>query len=331
MRCQLRYTPIYLVRKEYNANRPTRQMDKIRIFLMSRNSSRFFLFMLLFGFVGAACSPVLALPLPKTATPERLPTASAIPSPSPSPVPATATATVVATCSETTGSLETGVIDTGMLATPMRYKVYLPPCYTFNKNKHYPVLYLLHGQGSTEDQWIRIGAAETADQLMASGDIPPFIIVFPFDYSYKQPPEYSFEDVFVQMLIPKIDSNYRTLSVAKYRAIGGLSRGGAWALHIGALHPNLFGTIGGHSPAIFYADDKSLPRNLLAIPAGMLPRIWLDAGDKDSEYSVVAPFEEFLSKNGIPHEWHVYIGWHNEEYWSAHMIRYLSWYAQAWK
>ena len=327
MRCQLRYTPILLVRKEYNANRPTRQMDNIRIFQMSHNSSRFFLFMLFFGLLGVACSPVRALPQQNTSVPERLPTAGATPSPSSVPV----TATVVAACRETTGSFETGLIDSSLLATPMRYKVYLPACYIFDKDKHYPVLYLLHGQSSTEDQWIRIGAASTADKLMASGDIPPFIIVFPFDYSYKQPSEYRFEDVFVQMLVPRIDNSYRTLNTAMYRAIGGLSRGGAWALHIGALHPDLFGAIGGHSPAIFYADDKSLPRNLLAIPSVLMPRIWLDAGDKDSEYSVIAPFEEFLSKNSIPHEWHVYIGWHNEEYWSAHVARYLSWYAQAWK
>jgi enterochelin esterase-like enzyme len=294
---------------------------------MSYKLIRFLLFIMFFSPFGAACSPARALPLQNTPAPYPLPTVIETHGLTSMPV----TATALATCTEKTGSLETGVIDTSLLAKPMSYTVYLPPCYTFEPNKRYPVLYLLHGQGSTEDQWIRIGAAATADQLITSGDIPPFIIVFPFDYSYKQPPEYSFEDVFVQMLIPKIDSNYRTLNMALYRAIGGLSRGGAWALHIGIRHPGLFGAIGGHSPAIFYSDDKSLPGSLLSIPVGLLPRIWLDAGDKDSEYGVIAPFEEFLSKNNIPHEWHVYIGWHNEEYWSAHVNQYLRWYAQNWR
>jgi enterochelin esterase-like enzyme len=93
----------------------------------------------------------------------------------------------------------------------------------------------------------------------------------------------------------------------------------------------LFGAIGGHSPAIFLVDDKALRRNLLTIPVSQVPRIWLDAGDSDSEYTVILRFEEFLSKNNIPHEWHTYIGWHDEKYWSAHVKSYLIWYAQDWR
>ena len=155
-------------------------------------------------------------------------------------------------------------ISTPLLAKPMRYTVYLPPCYNFDKEQRYPVLYLLHGQGYTEDQWIRIGAVRSADQMIVSGDVPPFLMVFPFDYSYKQPAEYNFEDVFIKQLVPTIDGVYRTRPSAGQRAIGGLSRGGAWALHIGARHPDLFGAIGGHSPAIFFTDEKSLSRNMLA-------------------------------------------------------------------
>ena len=264
-------------------------------------------------------------------TPKAVESPKVIETPTIIPLPRPIDVTAPSGCNEETGSFETGVIDTTLLAKPMRYTVHLPPCYSFDANKRYPVLYLLHGQGFTEDQWIRIGAASSADQLTALGVIPPFIIVFPFDYSYKQPTEYQFEDVFIELLVPTIDSAYRTLPDAPHRAIGGLSRGGAWALHIGARHPEMFGAIGGHSPAIFITDEKSLPRSLLAIPASEMPRIWLDAGDSDSEYGVIVPFEEFLSKNNIPHEWRAYVGWHDEKYWSAHVDRYLEWYAQGWR
>ena len=227
--------------------------------------------------------------------------------------------------------LVTGAINTSLLDKPMRYTVYLPPCYDENVAKPYPVLYLLHGQNFTEDQWIRIGAPTTADAMLAAGEISPFIMVFPYDYSYKQPIEYKFEDVFIDQLIPTIDKTFHTDPRAKYRAIGGLSRGGAWALHIGADHPGMFGAIGGHSPSIFFVDERSLPRKLLAIPSYVKPRLWLDAGDRDSEYAVVFALEEFLSENNYPHVWHTFVGWHDEKYWSAHVAEYLRWYAQDWK
>ncbi len=234
-------------------------------------------------------------------------------------------------CQVKTGSLEKGAIETPLIDKPMRYTVYLPPCYSFFGSKKYPVLYLLHGQGFAEDQWIRIGAAAAADELISTGKSPAFIMVLPYDYSYKQPTEYKFEEVFTRLLIPTIDQAYRTIPQADRRAIGGLSRGGAWALHIGMRNPGMFGTIGGHSPAIFFADEQSLPRRVLEIPSDRMPRIWLDVGMNDSEYIVIQAFEVFLNKNNVSHIWHEYIGWHDEKYWSAHVHNYLSWYAQAWK
>ena len=244
--------------------------------------------------------------------------------------PPTPTPTPLAVCAETTGSLEKGIIKTAQLDKPMTYTVYLPPCYTFDQTRRYPVLYLLHGQNSTEEQWIRVGAVSAADQIINTEQTPPFMIVFPFDYSYKQPAEYRFEQVFTDLLIPQIDASYRTQTDASQRAVGGLSRGGAWALRLGTRHPELFGAIGGHSPAIFFTDEKPLNKRILEIPPDQMPRIWLDAGSNDTEYNVIVPFEHLLSDNNIPHQWHEYQGWHDEKYWSAHVKEYLIWYAQNW-
>ena len=167
--------------------------------------------------------------------------------------------------------------------------------------------------------------------MIVDGQLPPFIIVFPFDYSLRQPKEYKFEEVFIKLLIPEIDTRYRTKTDVSSRAIGGLSRGGAWAFHLGAQYPELFGAIGGHSPAIFYNDEASLRRNLLAIPIAKRPRIWLDVGDNDPEFSLIKSYEDFLSKNDFIHEWHIFLGWHDEKYWSAHVDAYLGWYAQGWR
>ena len=35
--------------------------------------------------------------------------------------------------------------------------MYLPPCYDANRSTRYPVLYMIHGQASTEEQWERLG------------------------------------------------------------------------------------------------------------------------------------------------------------------------------
>ena len=299
---------------------------------MSQFFKRFAPLFLFYTLFIAGCSqiqptPLLGIPVQATEKPTQTPT----PIPTPKQTVLPPTATMEAVCIETTGTLEMDVINTPLLDKPMRYEVYLPPCYNFDESRHYPVLYLLHGQNSTEEQWIRIGATGAANRIINSKETAPFIIVFPFDYSYKQPSEYKFEEVFTDLLLPRIDRTYRTQPNSAQRAIGGLSRGGAWALHIGALHPDLFGAIGGHSPAIFYADEKLISSRLLEISASQMPRIWLDIGDNDSEYGVITPFELFLTKNEIPHEWHEYIGWHDEKYWSAHVEEYLIWYAQNWK
>jgi enterochelin esterase-like enzyme len=283
-----------------------------------------------------ACSPSkAATPAPTepnktlTLTPvPRSPTSTPWP---PSVTPLTPTVTATETCLSEPGQLIKGVIDTALVDKPMTYSVYLPPCYATETAHHYPVLYLLHGQSFHEDQWLRLGVPVTADKLIAAGAVAPFIIVFPYDYSYKQPTEYRFEDVFLELLIPQIDMAYRTLPDSAHRAVGGLSRGGAWALHLGIRYPDVFGVVGAHSPAIFYSDANSLVLIVRDIPPAQLPRIFIDIGDGDSELDVVKPFQNFLNDYNIPHEWHEYVGFHNEKYWSAHVEEYLRWYAQDWR
>jgi enterochelin esterase-like enzyme len=233
-------------------------------------------------------------------------------------------------CLSTPGQVLNGIIDGTLLAKPMTYRVYVPPCYLDEPETHYPTLYLLHGQTYNEDQWIRLGVPATMDRLIATGAIPPFIIVFPYDYSYLQPTQYRFEEVFMQALVPQIDTTYRTIPDAAHRAVGGLSRGAAWALHLGIRHPDVFGAIGAHSPVIFYSDGASLPLALQNIPSDQLPRIYIDIGDADEQLENDLHFKDFLDEHHIPYEWHENIGFHDETYWAAHVETYLRWDADAW-
>ena len=60
-----------------------------------------------------------------------------------------------------------------------RMYVYTPPDYMTSKSR-YPVLYLLHGGGGDEDQWINLGRTNVImDNLIAAGKVKPMIVVMP--------------------------------------------------------------------------------------------------------------------------------------------------------
>jgi enterochelin esterase-like enzyme len=214
----------------------------------------------------------------------------------------------------------------------MEYLVYLPPCYDQQPDHRYPVLYLIHGQNYNNDQWDRLGVDEQADALIAAGAIPPIIIVLPRDRSWAQPTEDMFGEVLVEGLIPMVDANYRSLPDRAHRAIGGLSRGGGWAVHLGLSHWELFSSIGADSLAVFWTDTSRIRGWLAAIPPDELPRIYLDIGQDDRPAIMESArwFENLLTEKSIPHEWHLFPGRHDEAYWGSHVEGYLRWYTQGW-
>ncbi len=211
--------------------------------------------------------------------------------------------------------------------------VYLPPCYDQQPERRYPVLYLIHGQNFDERQWVRLGATAVADRLAASGAAPPFVIVMPGERTWEQPAETGWDEAFLQVLMPWVEATFRVRNERRYRAIGGLSRGASWAIHLGLSHWQLFGSVGGHSPPVFWEDVPHIRRWLAAIPAGQWPRIYLDIGDADQQQILASArwFEGVLTAGAYPHEWHFNVGRHDEDYWRAHVEEYIRWYAAGWK
>ena len=96
-------------------------------------------------------------------------------------------------------------------------------------------------------QWVEIGLPSTMDILIASGEVAPFIIVMPSEPNAYPPDISVYPEVLIDELIPYIDANYASLATRQSRALGGISRGSAWALRIGLDHPELFSSIGMHS------------------------------------------------------------------------------------
>ena len=137
------------------------------------------------------------------------------------------------------------------LGVKRRAHVYLPPGYMRDGRK-YPVLYLVHGSGDSDNSWVGVGHANyILDNLIAAGKAKPMIVVMPFGHTPNQPngsdPVYvnaDFGDDLFKELIPFIDANFRVLGDADHRAMAGLSMGGAYTLQFGLTPPDMFHYIG---------------------------------------------------------------------------------------
>ena len=130
-----------------------------------------------------------------------------------------------------------------------RMCVYTPPGYE-TTDARYPVFYLLHGGGGDEDAWTTMGRApQILDNLIAQGLARPTIVVMtngnadqrasrdhvpnPALAAGGPPPSVrgayvpAFPESLVGDVIPFVDRTFRTIPDRDFRAIAGLSMGGA--------------------------------------------------------------------------------------------------------
>ena len=212
------------------------------------------------------------------------------------------------------------------------YRVYTPKCYRWDSTVSYPVLYLMHGAQTDESQWDDVGVFREADRLIGTGAIPPMIIVAVDGiwamgtYEYEPP---LMDRFLISEVMPAVEQDFRVTNAPSARGIGGISRGGEWALILGRRHPELFGAIGGQSPAV---GAPSTPNSfLMTLYKGNSGQsIWLDVGAGDSLLGSVTSFHQALDGAGIVHEFHTSPGGHDRTYWSSQLEAYLRFYARTW-
>jgi enterochelin esterase-like enzyme len=292
----------------------------------------------LIAFLLAACSPGTT-PIP-TATHTVTLTPTAI-TPQPSATGAIATPTPTATsispsftptedCLQFGGTLESLSLPCDLLKEDLNIKIYLPPCYASQTDQTYPVIYLLHGLSYTNQQWVRLGVVEHMDTLIKEGKIAPAIVVLPQEELAPPPQIIPYSEVLIQHLVPWVDENFRTIPGKDFRALGGLSRGAAWAVRIGFENPDLFSKIGAHSLPLFKVDGVKVPQWLQETTRETLPEFFIDIGQGDPERQTAQTFADQLDAFGVPHEWYLLTGFHTEEYWSEHIDLYLAWYTRDW-
>jgi S-formylglutathione hydrolase FrmB len=139
------------------------------------------------------------------------------------------------------------------------YEVYLPSQYQ-TSGLNYPVFYLLHGNSGSRRDWVERGKIQrTADALIASGEIPPVVIVMPdAGATWFVDRRERMETALIRDLVPEVESSFRALRTREGRLIGGLSMGGYGALRFALKYPETFAAAALLSPAIY---DPVPPKN----------------------------------------------------------------------
>ena len=132
-----------------------------------------------------------------------------------------------------------------------RMHIYTPPGYERSRDR-YPVFYLLHGAGDSDDSWGSVGRAGVVlDNLLASRQARPMIVVMPAGHAAAatdsvigQSATDLFVNDFVTDLMPHVEKHYRVLTDRANTAIAGLSMGGGQALQVAMPRLERFAYVG---------------------------------------------------------------------------------------
>lgn len=164
------------------------------------------------------------------------------------------------------GEVVTREFKSKALGRDWKYEVYLPSGYETSRLR-YPVLYLLHGNNGSGNDWVKFGKVQSvADGLIASGDMPPAVIVMPdAGVTWYVDRKEKMETAVIRDLFPEVEKHLRVLRSREGRLIGGLSMGGYGSLRFVLKYPEKFAAAALLSPAIY---DPLPPPNSSARKVG---------------------------------------------------------------
>jgi enterochelin esterase-like enzyme len=229
-----------------------------------------------------------------------------------------------------------------------KYAIYFPPDYETSQ-RTYPVLYLLHGGGDDQTGWVQFGEVlNITDKAIKEGIATPMIIVMPDANTGKRGYEnditntWRYEDFFFKELMPFVEKTYRIKSNKRFRAVAGLSMGGAGTFTYALRHPELFSAACPLSAATgpltveeartrFTRDNSKLSDTAITayynrqsvvalvnnIPDSLKKAVrwYIDCGDDDFLYEGNSLVHIAMRKKEIPHEFRIRDGAHNWTYW----------------
>ena len=140
----------------------------------------------------------------------------------------------------------------GETASP-EVSIYLPPSYSTDRNRRYPVVYLLHGYTNTDLGYFGPEGRQLhviAERVFASGAAREMILVMPNAMNAFGGSMYSnsvtagdWEGYVAEDLVAYMDKNYRTIASREGRGLAGHSMGGYGTMRIGMKRPDVFSAI----------------------------------------------------------------------------------------
>jgi S-formylglutathione hydrolase FrmB len=239
-----------------------------------------------------------------------------------------------------------------LVGKTLPYNVLLPISYSqpAARERHYPVIYLLHGFSGHYTNWLE------KTQLVDYAANYEFIIVMPegndgwYTDSATVPTD-KYESYILQELIPDVEKRFRAGRDAGSRAIAGLSMGGYGAIKFGLKHPELFAIAaslsGAFSAASWDVKDPGAIRDSLMQTFGplnsetrpandvpklareakakntTLPFLYVDCGTEDHLFGDNREFVSLLVELKIPHEYRQLPGSHSWTYWDSQVQEVL--------
>jgi len=216
------------------------------------------------------------------------------------------------------GALETFTFTDDLQGRSRQVWVYLPPEY--DSTHVYPTVYFHDG-----GEYLSLAYARNVlDYLIDQQLIEPVVAIFvdPTNRNEEYTYDNAFLTMFVQDLVPYIDSHYATSQDSSHRAVVGVSLGGLTALWFAYEHPEIFGCAAGFSPSVWLG-------NLLQDYTEAEPntRLYLDAGTYEGQlYQSTVQLHNILDGKNWPHRWRVWHEGHSWGSWRAHLDEALTYF-----
>jgi len=161
--------------------------------------------------------------------------------------------------------------------------IYLPPSYRTDRNRRYPVVYLLHGYTGSDLGYFGPTGRQLhviAERVFGSGAAREMILVMPNCMNAFGGCMYSnsvtagdWEGYVAEDLVAYIDKTYRTIPTRDARGLGGHSMGGYGALRIAMKRPDVFAAVYALSSCCLNEGTVRAPRGGGPSPAELVKSV----------------------------------------------------------
>ena len=212
-----------------------------------------------------------------------------------------------------------------------------------------PVIILLHGVYGSHWAWLFSGGVHQVYERLRREGLGAFVLAMPSDGLQGDGSGYfdrqcgRFEAWIADEVPAAVARAVPAVTAQSRHYISGLSMGGYGAIRIGAMHPQRFAGISGHSPITSLADfalftnerfdddliDPAIETDLAALlpsRAGVLPRFRFDCGLDDPLLPAVRRLHEVLAAAGVDHGYAEPAGGHDWPYWHRHIAETLTFF-----